>query len=165
MSSGYAPLAAAILREPIAQAFWGAPGTEFAHGHTYAGNPVSCAAGLASIREIVERKLPDNARRVGAHLVQRLDAPPPARHRRRHPGQGPHDRGGVRAGSRPPSALLAGHEDRPPDRASGLLDNGLLLRFDPHWVAFGPALIVTEADIDQMVDILEQSIREVLREL
>jgi len=32
-------------------------------------------------------------------------------------------------------------------------------------VAFGPALIVTEADVDKMVDILEQSIREVLREL
>jgi len=69
MSSGYAPLAAALVREPIAQAFWGAPGTEFAHGHTYAGNPVSCAAGLASIREIVERRLPENAKRVGAYLV------------------------------------------------------------------------------------------------
>jgi adenosylmethionine-8-amino-7-oxononanoate aminotransferase len=41
----------------------------------------------------------------------------------------------------------------------------LLLRFDPHWVAFGPALIVTAADVDHMVDILEQSIREVLGEL
>ncbi len=45
------------------------------------------------------------------------------------------------------------------------LEHGLLLRYDPHWVAFGPALIVTEADIDQMVAILEQSIREVLREI
>jgi len=44
------------------------------------------------------------------------------------------------------------------------LRNGLLLRFDAHWVAFGPALIVTEADVDKMVDIQEQSIREVLRE-
>ena len=69
-----APLAAALVREPIAQAFWGAPGTEFAHGHTFAGNPVSCAAGLASIREIVERRLPENARRVGAYLVQKLEA-------------------------------------------------------------------------------------------
>jgi L-2,4-diaminobutyrate transaminase len=45
------------------------------------------------------------------------------------------------------------------------LANGLLIRYDPHWIAFGPPLIVTEADIDQMVAILEQSIREVLREL
>jgi len=45
------------------------------------------------------------------------------------------------------------------------LRNGLLLRFDPHWVAFGPPLVVTESEIDQMVGILELSIREVLREL
>ncbi|HEX7550103.1 MAG TPA: aspartate aminotransferase family protein, partial [Candidatus Methylomirabilis sp.] len=45
------------------------------------------------------------------------------------------------------------------------LANGLLIRYDPHWIAFGPPLIVTTADIDQMVAILEQSIREVLREL
>ena len=45
------------------------------------------------------------------------------------------------------------------------MQNGLLIRFDPHWIAFGPPLIVTEAEIDQMVAILEQSAREVLREL
>ena len=45
------------------------------------------------------------------------------------------------------------------------LANGLLIRYDPHWIAFGPPLIVSEADIDQMVAILEQSVREVLCEL
>jgi 4-aminobutyrate--pyruvate transaminase len=45
------------------------------------------------------------------------------------------------------------------------LANGLLLRFDPHWIAFGPPLIVTAADLDAMVAILELSIREVLREV
>jgi adenosylmethionine-8-amino-7-oxononanoate aminotransferase len=45
------------------------------------------------------------------------------------------------------------------------LRNGLLLRFDPNWIAFGPPLIVTETDIDRMVEILELSIREVLREV
>ena len=164
MSSGYAPLAAALVREKVARAFWGAPGTEFAHGHTYAGNPVSCAAGLASVREIVDRKLPENAKRVGAHLVKRLE--------------------GLRSlgiiGDIRGKGLLIGVEfvkdpvtrtAFPSEVKLGLrigkqaLRNGLLLRFDPHWLAFGPPLIVTEADIDQMVAILEQSIREVLREL
>jgi adenosylmethionine-8-amino-7-oxononanoate aminotransferase len=45
------------------------------------------------------------------------------------------------------------------------LHHGLLLRYDPHWVAFGPALVITERDADLMVDILEQSLREELREL
>jgi len=40
------------------------------------------------------------------------------------------------------------------------LANGLLIRYDPHWIAFGPPLIVTTEDIDQMVAILEQSMRE-----
>jgi adenosylmethionine-8-amino-7-oxononanoate aminotransferase len=164
MSSGYAPLAAALVREKVARAFWGSPGTEFAHGHTYAGNPVSCAAGLASIREILGRKLPENAQRMGAHLVHRLE--------------------GLRAlgviGDIRGKGLLIGVEfvkdfatktPFPPEVKLGIrigkqaLRNGLLLRFDPHWIAFGPPLIVTEADIDQMVAILEQSIREVLREL
>jgi adenosylmethionine-8-amino-7-oxononanoate aminotransferase len=45
------------------------------------------------------------------------------------------------------------------------LHRGLLLRYDPHWVAFGPALVISEGDADLMADILEQSLREVLQEL
>jgi adenosylmethionine-8-amino-7-oxononanoate aminotransferase len=164
MSSGYAPLAAAILRKPIADAFWGVPGTELAHGHTYAGNPVASAAGLASVREILDRQLPENARRVGAHLVQRLEGLRPL---------------GI-VGDIRGKGLMIGVElvqdpatktPFPPAVQIGrrigkqCLRNGLLLRFDPHWIAFGPPLVVTEPDIDAMVAILEQSIREVLREV
>ncbi|MBI4840182.1 MAG: aspartate aminotransferase family protein [candidate division NC10 bacterium] len=164
MSSGYAPLAAALVRDKVAATFWGAPGTEFAHGHTFAGNPVSCAAGLASIREILERRLAENARRVGAHLVTRLE--------------------GLRSlgiiGDIRGKGLMIGVEfvkdpvtkqQFAPGINIGLrigkraLHHGLLLRFDPHWIAFAPPLIVTERDIDTMVNILERSIQEVLREL
>jgi adenosylmethionine-8-amino-7-oxononanoate aminotransferase len=164
MSSGYAPLAAAMVSDKVARTFWGAPGTEFAHGHTYAGNPVAAAAGLASVHEIVERRLPENARKVGAHLVEKLE-------RLRSLGI----IGDIRG-----KGLMIGVEfvqdpatkrPFPPETQLGLrigrqaLRNGLLLRFDPHWIAFGPPLIVTEADIDRMVEIFELSIREVLREL
>jgi len=164
MSSGYAPLAAAIVRDHVAASFWGPQGAEFAHGHTYAGNPVAAAAGLASIREIRDRDLPGNARRVGAYLVERLETLRPL---------------GI-IGEIRGKGLLIGVEfvqdpatkaPFPPGVNIGLrigkqaLRNGLLLRFDPHWIAFGPPLIVTERDIDAMLAILEQSIREVLREL
>jgi adenosylmethionine-8-amino-7-oxononanoate aminotransferase len=164
MSSGYAPLAAAMVSDRVAQTFWGAPGTEFAHGHTYAGNPVASAAGLASVREILERQLPENARRVGAYLVQKLERLRPL---------------GI-VGDIRGKGLMIGVEfvedpatkrPFPADTKLGLrigkqaLRNGLLLRFDPNWIAFGPPLIVTETDIDQMVEILEVSTREVLREL
>jgi len=165
MSSGYAPLAAAVVREPIARAFWGAPGTELAHGHTYAGNPVACAAGLASIREIVERQLPEHARRVGAHLAARL------REQLTPLGVVGDIRGrGLMLGVE----LVQDPATRTPFPAEtkfGLrvgrrcLHHGLLLRFDPHWVALGPPLTITEQDADQMVAILAQSVREVLRDL
>jgi 4-aminobutyrate aminotransferase-like enzyme len=44
------------------------------------------------------------------------------------------------------------------------LEHGLLCRFDPHWIAFGPALTVTSEQIDEMVAILDTSIGEILDE-
>jgi 4-aminobutyrate aminotransferase-like enzyme len=45
------------------------------------------------------------------------------------------------------------------------LANGLLTRFDPHWIAMGPALVVNESEIDAMLAILDRSFGEVLAEL
>ncbi|GIS59992.1 MAG: hypothetical protein CM1200mP2_22170 [Planctomycetaceae bacterium] len=42
------------------------------------------------------------------------------------------------------------------------LENGLISRFDPHWIALGPPLTVTGEQIDEMVAILDQSITDVL---
>jgi adenosylmethionine-8-amino-7-oxononanoate aminotransferase len=52
MSGGYAPLAAVLIAERVWAAFLGEPEErlEFHHGHTYGGNPVACAAGLAALR-------------------------------------------------------------------------------------------------------------------
>ena len=59
LSGGYAPLSAMICRRPIADAFWGpiAENPGFVEGHTFEGNPISCAAGIAVLREILERDL------------------------------------------------------------------------------------------------------------
>jgi adenosylmethionine-8-amino-7-oxononanoate aminotransferase len=48
ISGGYLPLAATLTTEEIYQAFLG-PGRTFYHGHTYTGNPLACAAALASL--------------------------------------------------------------------------------------------------------------------
>ena len=42
------------------------------------------------------------------------------------------------------------------------LQHGLLIRFDPHWIALAPALVVTENDIDEIVRILDATIKEVM---
>src|SRR5207253_2720261 len=41
---------------------------------TFGGNPLSSAAALATLRYLLDRDLQANARRVGAHLLDRLIA-------------------------------------------------------------------------------------------
>jgi adenosylmethionine-8-amino-7-oxononanoate aminotransferase len=59
LSSGMLPIGAMIAREDMAEAFWGtaADNVQFAHGHTFAGNPLASAVGMAVIDEIVENGL------------------------------------------------------------------------------------------------------------
>jgi adenosylmethionine-8-amino-7-oxononanoate aminotransferase len=51
ISGGYLPLAATLATEEIFNAFLADPseGKTFYHGHTYTGNPLACAAALASL--------------------------------------------------------------------------------------------------------------------
>ncbi|MCM2561159.1 aspartate aminotransferase family protein [Lutimaribacter sp. EGI FJ00015] len=69
---GYVPLGAMIARDDIVETVLDAGG--FAHGHTYAGNPLACAAGAAVIDEIHRAGLIDNAARTGDYLKSRLSA-------------------------------------------------------------------------------------------
>ncbi|MEX2406637.1 MAG: aminotransferase class III-fold pyridoxal phosphate-dependent enzyme, partial [Actinomycetota bacterium] len=59
------PLGAMIAREDLMTWEVGA------HGSTYGGNPVACAAALASLR-LIEGGLMDNAREMGAVLMAGL---------------------------------------------------------------------------------------------
>jgi adenosylmethionine-8-amino-7-oxononanoate aminotransferase len=56
ISGGYLPLAATLATQRIFDAFLGEPweGKTFYHGHTYTGNPLACAAALASL-DLFER--------------------------------------------------------------------------------------------------------------
>ncbi|RLS53872.1 MAG: adenosylmethionine--8-amino-7-oxononanoate transaminase [Planctomycetota bacterium] len=51
LTGGYLPLAATLCTDEIEEAFRGAPqeGRTFYHGHTYTGNPLGCAAAVASL--------------------------------------------------------------------------------------------------------------------
>jgi len=70
--AGYVPLGAMVAQSAIVDAVQAAGG--FMHGHTYAGNPLACAAGLAVLEEILAQGMMDNAARVGAVLKARLAA-------------------------------------------------------------------------------------------
>jgi adenosylmethionine-8-amino-7-oxononanoate aminotransferase len=167
LAGGYAPLSAMICRRPIADAFWGpiSQNSGFVEGHTFEGNPISCAAGIAVLQEILEHDLCANARKQGERLRGHFE-----NMARKH---------GVIGDIRGKGLFLgiefvrdtATKERFPNDAAFGVqvgrraLDNGLLCRFDPHWIAFGPPLVSTSEHIDEMAAILDRSMGEVLRDL
>jgi adenosylmethionine-8-amino-7-oxononanoate aminotransferase len=160
MSGGYAPLAAILIRDRIAEAFYGDPeeNRQFHHGHTYAGNPIACAAGVAAVKQIIERDVVGNARRQGDRLHARLTDIA-----ERHPLVGD-----VRG-----AGLLQGVEfvrnrtskaPFPPRVRPGKMveraarDRGLLLRCGNEFAAVAPPLVVTASDVDEICAILNESI-------
>jgi adenosylmethionine-8-amino-7-oxononanoate aminotransferase len=70
--AGYVPLGAMVARGDLVDAVL-AEGP-FAHGFTYAGNPLACAAGLAVIEEIERQGMMRNAVSTGALLRRELEA-------------------------------------------------------------------------------------------
>jgi adenosylmethionine-8-amino-7-oxononanoate aminotransferase len=167
LSGGFAPLSAMICRRGIADAFWGplAENPGFVEGHTFEGNPISCAAGIAVLREILERDLCTNVRKQGARLRAGFEALA--------------KKYGIIGDIRGKGLLqgiefvrnVANKEPFPAELAFGLrvgrraLANGLLCRFDLNWLAFGPALVCTEEHIDEMLALLDRSIGEALESL
>jgi adenosylmethionine-8-amino-7-oxononanoate aminotransferase len=165
MASGYAPLSGIAIREPVARAFWGEPGMEFAHGVTFGANPVACAAGLANLAEIQERDLVRQGRERGAYLWQQLE----------DVGEELGIIGEIRGKGlliavefvQDPATKKRFGEDVRFGRQVGkqMWANGLLTRFDTHWLAFAPPLIISEAEVDQMVEIFRASLKQVLARL
>src|SRR5690606_38351948 len=54
IGAGYTPLGAVLVKQEFHDALEDVPGN-FRHGHTYAGNPLSCAVGSRVI-DIIERE-------------------------------------------------------------------------------------------------------------
>ncbi len=70
-AAGYAPLGAMAAQRHIVNAVMAEGG--FAHGYTYAGNPLACAAGLAVLQEVQDQKLVQAAEEQGDTLKAGLN--------------------------------------------------------------------------------------------
>ncbi len=71
LSSGYTPIAATIAHERICDAIYDtAP--SFVHGHTYGGNPLSCATALAVLNYIQEHDLVKRCAEMGDLMLEKL---------------------------------------------------------------------------------------------
>jgi adenosylmethionine-8-amino-7-oxononanoate aminotransferase len=160
LSSGMMPLGAIICRQDMGDAFLGTleANVQFAHGHTYAGNPLACAVGMAVIDEIVEQNLAQKAVRLGSYLRNRLE-------QLRRFGVVREVRGeGLLLGVE----LVRDTERREPFPELGTalkrtaLENGVIMRIDPTWFAVAPALTATEAELDELCGLIEKSLAAAL---
>lgn len=70
LAAGYTPFGAVLAPNRIVETI-GAHGG-FVHGHTYFSNPFSCAVAEAVIDEVVEQRLVERAARIGPYLDRRL---------------------------------------------------------------------------------------------
>jgi len=163
LSAGVIPIAAMIAREDMAEVFWGSTeqNLAFAHGHAFAGNPLACAVGIAVTDEIVEKQLDKKARRLGDHLVMRLEQLKKYGVVREVRGKG------ILLGVE----LVRDTKSMAPYPELGIalkrtaLKNGLILRIDPTWFAVAPALIAEESDLDEMCQLIEKSLVDALDEV
>jgi adenosylmethionine-8-amino-7-oxononanoate aminotransferase len=164
LTSGYAPIGAAIAAKHVADAFIGPAGTAFNHRITFGGNPVSCAAGLANLDVLEGEDLVANAARMGGYLFDRLQE------LRRHDIVG-QVRGGL--GLIGAVEIVADRVTREPfpkaaglARRAGLLmeRHGLLGRCgDVFFVA--PPLCVTRGEVDFLVTQLDAVLTELQADL
>ena len=156
LSGGYVPLSGVLLTRRVAEAFWGEADAnlQFQSGHTFAGNPVSAACGLAVIDYIRRNDVLDNVRARGAELGERL---------------------GALAAHSPLVTALRGHgllycldfvlDCGPVGTAvqQAARRRGMLVRASPHNTTLAPPLVITSEEIDEVAGALEDAVDEVER--
>jgi adenosylmethionine-8-amino-7-oxononanoate aminotransferase len=160
MSNGAVPTGAMIAREDMAEAFWGEPedDVQFAHGHTFAGNPVACAAAIAVIDEIEENRLAERAAALGERIAARLSGL--SKHGIVREVRGKGVLRGVELVK--DTRSMAPWPELGAALKRAAIRNGLILRVDPSWFAVAPAITATEAQIDDMCELIERSLAEAL---
>ncbi len=118
------------------------------HGSTFGGNPVTCAAAVATMKFILENDVPRNAFDMGRHLTESLK-----RLSAKHPG--------IITEIRGKGLLLAVQfsDEIAKKLSQECLTNGLLVNdVKPNALRLMPALTITRTEIDEAVEILEKSL-------
>ena len=136
---GGMPIGAICATAEVAKAF--TPGS---HGTTFGGHPVSCAAALAEVNELLDRDLAGNAKKMGDYFAAKLEKLPHVKEVR-HQG------------------LLVGVEFD--DSISGVevkhgcLDRKLLITaIGAHIIRLIPPLIVSEEECDKAYEIIKEAV-------
>jgi 4-aminobutyrate aminotransferase len=142
-----------LAARPEHMAKW-APG---AHGGTYGGNAVSCAAAVATIQVMREEKLIENSAAMGRVLMSRL-----RELRRTYPEIGDVRGLGLMIGTEFTSPQGEPWSDRAQAVTKAAMAHGLLLLTCGPWentVRWIPPLIVNQSHIQEALNIFEQALR------
>lgn len=148
------PISAVVARDDVMR--WNDGG----HGSTFGGNPVSCAAALATLK-LLREGLVENAGQVGAHLMEGLKALQ-RKHRLIGDVRGLGLMVGVEIVSDPASRAPA------PEKRHAIIvrafERGLLtLPCGASTIRLSPPLVASRADADKAVAILDASIAAIAR--
>lgn len=120
------------------------PGIELFHGYTYSGHPLACAAALATLEVYAEEGLFARAAALAPYWTEKVHSLQSARHVI-----------DIRSIGLVAGIELAARDGAPGARAMQLFhrayDSGLLVRVTGDIIALSPPLIVSEAQIDEIV--------------
>jgi putrescine---pyruvate transaminase len=150
VTSGYIPLGGVLVGERVSQVL-AADGGEFAHGYTYSGHPVACAVALANL-DVIEREglLPRVRDDIGPYLGKgwaELGA--------RHAIVGEARMLGLMGAL---ELVREGRERFPKDVGAGercrdaCIAHGLVMRAVGDTMIIAPPLVITRAEIDELLD-------------
>jgi putrescine aminotransferase len=168
LSSGYLPISAVGVSKTIVDTLV-EKGGDFVHGYTYSGHPTCASVALANIEIIENEQLVQRTRDVtGPYLakaLRRLDG---------HPLVGETRSLGLIGAveivaEKGTNKRFTGREGQSGPVVRDLcIKNGLMVRAIRDSIVMCPPLVISEAEIDRLVDIIERSLTEaepILREL
>jgi adenosylmethionine-8-amino-7-oxononanoate aminotransferase len=153
LTAGFLPLSVTLTTNDVYDAFYAEynAGKAFLHSHSYTGNPLACRVALETLAIFRDEPVLDRNRNLAAHLAQRL-AP-----LRDHPHVADVRQTGMIAAVE----LVADRATRRPfdsKERRGMrvylhgLEHGVLLRPLGNVVYFMPPYVVTEQEIDLLID-------------
>jgi adenosylmethionine-8-amino-7-oxononanoate aminotransferase len=154
LTGGFMPLAATVCRDEIYEAFYGANRSRtFFHGHSYSGNPLGCAAAVASLKIFESEPVFERIAEIEAIHGERLEE------FRKHSGVA-----AVRMlGTIAAIELRAGDPGYLSEVRTHLyrffLKRGVLLRPLGNVVYMVPPYVISAADLHYVYDVLKTAVR------
>jgi putrescine aminotransferase len=155
VTSGYVPLGGVMVGERVARVLID-QGGEFEHGYTYSGHPVACAVALANIRLVQQLQLVEHVRTdVGPYLAAQFNE------LQSHPLVGDAETCGLMGAIRLVKDK-AGGLPFPPELSIGMVcrghcfSNGLIMRAVGDRMIIAPPLVITRAQIDEMMALIRR---------